>query len=63
MQALYQLSYSPLRLRGEAAHFTVPPGFPGGDANITRFPWCTTKSFPVCTDSAPMSHFIGFAAP
>lgn len=37
MQVLYQLSYSPVLL---------PPGFPGGDANITRSPGWNTKSFP-----------------
>ncbi|AKZ55671.1 hypothetical protein SAM23877_2622 [Streptomyces ambofaciens ATCC 23877] len=40
MQALYQLSYSPLLLR--------PPGLPGGDANITRSTGPNTKSFPFC---------------
>ena len=28
----------------------MSPGFPGGDANITRSPRGSTKSFPVCTD-------------
>ncbi len=42
MQALYQLSYSP------ALYRFAPPGFPGGDANITRSPGSNTKSFPIC---------------
>ena len=41
MQALYQLSYSPLRCSAR---------FPGGDANITGPPGATTKSFPVPPD-------------
>ena len=41
MQALYQLSYSPLRCAA------LLEGFPRGDVdNITRSPRCFTKSFP-----------------
>ncbi|KPI18810.1 hypothetical protein OK074_7832 [Actinobacteria bacterium OK074] len=45
MQALYQLSYSPVVVRWNRVS-TGPPGLPGDDANITRSPGCTTKSFP-----------------
>src|ERR1044072_9495207 len=51
MQALYQLSYSPLRPCGGAAFRPLSPGFPGGDANITQSCRCTTKAFPFCPDT------------
>ena len=42
MQALYQLSYSPL--------LCPPASPPGGDANITRSTGWNTKSFPTRRD-------------
>ncbi len=60
MQALYQLSYSPSSCAMRRSRIsTVSPGFPGGDANITRSsPW-TTKSIPRCADNADMRDSVG----
>jgi hypothetical protein len=41
MQALYQLSYSPV---------LISPGLPGDIENITRSPRPTTKSIPLGAD-------------